>query len=216
MCRLLAIASRNPIDVMHHLDAFAQVCAASSEYQGHGWGCAVWRGDAWDRYRTVEPIWEDGYRPAGNVHLLLAHARSAFRDEDIVVENNMPFISSDQVFIFNGELHGVRLSVEGRTGAHRIFRFIRNLQRNGTSAAITHAVTVLQRRSAYIRACNFILADARAIHVHSLFNSAPEYFTLYRHQTADQLVVCSSPYAAGDGSWLPLANGSIEEFACSF
>jgi len=36
----------------------------------------------------------------------VAHARSAFEDKDIVVENNMPFTDGERVFIFNGELRG--------------------------------------------------------------------------------------------------------------
>jgi predicted glutamine amidotransferase len=215
MCRLLAIVSRAPIDADHHLDEFARICATSPEYQGHGWGYAVLRGGTWDRYRSLAPIWDDNHRPKGEVHVLIAHARSAFRNEDIAIENNMPFIASDQAFVFNGELHGVRLPLEGRTGAHKIFRFIRNLQRTGTASAIMHAMSVIRRRASHIRACNFILADSQTVHVHSLFSSAPDYFTLYRHRTPGQLVICSAPYPAGDGTWIPLANGSTEEFACS-
>jgi predicted glutamine amidotransferase len=216
MCRLLAIASRSPIDVGHHLDAFARACAASPEYQGHGWGFAVWRDSAWEQYRNVAPIWEDAHRPDGDVRILLAHARSAFRNEDIVVENNMPFISTSQAFIFNGELHGVRLPVQGRTGAHRIFQFIRNLQHGGAADAVHQATAVLRRRSEHIRACNFILCDGRTMRTHSLFSTAPEYFTLHRQQTHSHRIVCSMPYDAGDGAWAPMPNDIIEDFSCSF
>ena len=216
MCRLLAIASRTPIDVKRHLDAFTRVCRSSREYQGHGWGCAVWRGDAWDRYRTVQPIWEDHFRPAGDVHLLLAHARSAFRDEDIVVENNMPFIDGSRAFVFNGEMHGVRLPVQGRTGAVRLFRFLRNFSRHGNVRETARAMEILRRRTSHIRACNFIVADAGAFLVHSLFDGEPEYFTLHRRHSPDEQIICSSPYDDGDASWAPIAEDTIEVFPCSF
>jgi hypothetical protein len=170
----------------------------------------------WERYRTVRPIWTDNYRPAGEAHLLLAHARSAFRNEDIVEDNNMPFIESKSAFIFNGELHGVRLPVEGRTGAQKIFRFIRNQHRSNTAAAVAHAMTILRRRTEHIRACNLIIADPKTLIVHSLFANEPDYFTMYRHSTADELVVCSVPYETAVRGWLPIPNDTIEEFPCSF
>jgi glutamine amidotransferase len=216
MCRLLAVASRTPIDVQYHLDAFTRVCRSSREYQGHGWGCAIWRADSWERYRTVQPIWEDAFRPTGDVRMLVAHARSAFRDEDIVVENNMPFVSAEQVFVFNGELHGVTLPVSGRTGADRLFRFIRNPVRNANVDGLVRTMSILRRRTSHIRACNFIIAEPGSLIVHSLFSGEPEYFTLHKRQTPDELILCSVPYENTDPSWTPLANDSIEVFPCSF
>jgi predicted glutamine amidotransferase len=216
MCRLLAVVSRDPIDVKHHLDAFTEVCITSPEYQGHGWGCAVLRGNSWEQYRSVDPIWSDRFRPSGQIHLLLAHARSAFRNEDIVVDNNMPFMNDDQAFIFNGELHGVRLSVEGRTGAHRLFRFLRNGHLPDKREAVRRGMRILRSRTAHIRACNFILADPGRIIVHSLFNDDPDYFTMYQRRTPDDLVVCSSRYLDQTAGWTALPNDSLEEFSCSF
>jgi glutamine amidotransferase len=216
MCRLLAVVARRPIDQVKHLDAFSRVCAASREFQGHGWGCAVWRSNTWEQYRTIRPIWEDTFRPSGNVTVLLAHARSAFRNEDIDVANNMPFVSGERAFIFNGELHGVRLPVSGRTGALRLFQFILNLGQQDPRDSVARAMTVIKRRTAHIRACNFILADARQIHVHSLFTADEAYFAMHRRQTAEELVICSSPYPDDKHGWVALANDSLEVFSCSF
>jgi predicted glutamine amidotransferase len=216
MCRLLSVVSHASIDIDHHLDAFTRLCRTSREYQGHGWGCAILRGKSWMRYRTMTPIWEDSFRLAGETQVLLAHARSAFRDEDIAVENNMPFVSSDQAFMFNGELNGVRLSVEGRTGARKIFRLLQNLKDAGSTDTVGQAMTVIRRRTARIRACNFILADSQSICVHTLFTTDPEYYTMYRFQTARELVISSAPYENGEGVWEALRNGSIEVHPCSF
>ena len=128
MCRLLAIAvpyaHRCGSTISMHSRASA---VTSREYQGHGWGCAVWRGDAWDRLSDrISRSGKTTSVSAGQVHLLLAHARSAFRDEDIVVENNMPFIDGAQAFVFNGETARRSVTVEGRIGAARLFRFLRS------------------------------------------------------------------------------------------
>jgi hypothetical protein len=216
MCRLLAVISPTPIDVRYHLDAFASVCRNSPEYQGHGWGYAVLRGEMWDRYRTVTPIWEDGTRPEGSIRVLLAHARSAFRDEGIEVENNMPFVDGDQVFIFNGELHGVRLPVAGRTGAERIFRFLRQPARSGPGDAVGRALAILRSRTAHIRACNVMIADPRKVILHSEFAGASTYFTMHRRLAGAELTICSAPYASGDPAWTPIPQNTVEEYPCSF
>ncbi|MCC6396107.1 MAG: hypothetical protein IT282_03740 [Bacteroidetes bacterium] len=223
MCRLLAVVSPGPINAGHHLDAFARICAASPEYQGHGWGCAVWRGYSWDCYRNLRPIWADDFRPMGDVRLLLAHARSAFRNEDIALENNMPFVDSDLAFVFNGEMHGVRLPINGRTGASRLFRFIQNLRRQENGSVVGDAVgnaasrvmAVVRKRAAHIRACNFILTDSTSLYVHSLFTGEPEYFTMSFRSTPGELVVCSTPYEDDCATWTPIRNDSLEVFPCS-
>lgn len=216
VCRLLAVIARTPIDVCYHLEAFTRVCTSSPEYQGHGWGYAVLRDGAWEHYRSVTPIWDDGSRPGGDVQVLLAHARSAFRDEGIVVENNMPFVDGQQAFIFNGELHGVRLPVEGRTGAERLFRFLHRPSAFHTPEAVSRALRILKSRTAHIRACNFIIADTTAVTVHSLFAGEAGYFTLHRHTTPDTLTICSAPYDDGDPRWSPMIQDNVEIFPCSF
>lgn len=216
MCRLLAIVARTPIDVRYHLDAFTRVCKESPEYQGHGWGYAVLRDDGWDRYRTVTPIWEDPARPSGDVRVLLAHARSAFRDEGIEVGNNMPFVDGQQAFLFNGELHGVRLPIGGRTGADRLFRYLRQPAATHAPDAIMRAFSILKKRTAHIRACNVIIADTACVSVYSLFAGESAYFTLHRHRTADALTICSAPYANGAPGWVPINQDNVEMFPCSF
>lgn len=215
VCRLLAVTSEKPLDVGYHLDAFSRLCRASREYQGHGWGCAVWRGDGWERYRSLTPVWEDAFRPEGEVRTFVAHARSAFRDEGIEVENNMPFLSGNRAFIFNGELAGVRLSVEGRTGAEKIFTLIGQLDRGDIAESISRGVSVLKRRSERIRACNFILAEPRRFHVHSLFDGEAAYFTLFKRTWNGETVVCSGMYPCHQGEWVPIANASQEMVPCS-
>jgi hypothetical protein len=216
VCRLLAVTSDRPVDVGRHLDAFAALCRESSEYQGHGWGCAVWRGTRWERHRSLTPVWEDAYRPRGEVRTFVAHARSAFRDEGIEVGNNMPFLRGDRAFIFNGELSGVRLGVEGRTGAEKIFSLIGQMDRGDLSSAISRSVSVLKRRSSRIRACNFIVAEPGTFHVHSLFDGEAAYFTLFKRTWNGETVLCSGMYPTDQGEWVPVANGSQEAVPCSF
>ncbi len=106
MCRLLWLRAAKPIDVTQHLRAFAAICENSSEYQGHGWGCAWLEDDQWCFHHSITPIWEDALDGFNDTGLFLAHARSAFRDEGIRVENNMPFANENRVFILMASCPG--------------------------------------------------------------------------------------------------------------
>ncbi len=121
MCRLLYVRNKVEFKISDQLQKFAEISKSSKEYQGHGWGCAYLENNSWKYYKNIAPIWDDDLTQLGKTTLLIAHARSAFQDKDIVVENNMPFYDDDYVFIFNGELHGVKIKENGRIGAEKIF-----------------------------------------------------------------------------------------------
>ena len=114
MCRILCIASNERLSISKHLERFAKGCEESKEYQGHGWGVTYLQDGSLETYRNIKPIWEDFDRVFPSSTLFLVHARSAFRDEGIVVENNMPFLDSQNCFIFNGELQGVNVTGRSR------------------------------------------------------------------------------------------------------
>jgi predicted glutamine amidotransferase len=232
MCRLLAVTAAAPVDTAPHLRAFAEIARNSREYQGHGWGVAWHDGDTWQAFHSVTPIWEDDVTRFGSARVFVAHARSAFRDEGIAVENNMPFIEPPFAFVFNGELRGVRIAEQGRIGAEKLFRF---LVRHGAGAGdegMRTAVRLVGQRTRYIRAMNAVLGVAqassrrapqpddvaqassrRAPHgcfvICSIFNEDEVYFTLHARRGREVSVVCSEPY--GDAvDWTPLPNGTIE------
>src|SRR5207249_4703107 len=108
----------------------------------------------WKHYKNIQPMWQVSFERFGKSKLLLAHARSAFKDEGITVKNNMPFHDERHVFIFNGELRGVRISEEGRIGAEKIFNFIKRFDRGNMFEALNHGVEVIRKRTTYIRAMN--------------------------------------------------------------
>ena len=59
MCRLLWARAKTPFDLTPFLEQFADVARNSSEYQGHGWGCAWIQHGTWKTYRNILPVWED-------------------------------------------------------------------------------------------------------------------------------------------------------------
>lgn len=212
MCRLLAVKRRQPFDIGPRVRSLARIAEHSSRYQGHGWGCAWLDHEGrWRMYKNIRPIWEDDLSQFAQTTCLLAHARSAFRDEGITIENNMPFHDEHRVFIFNGELHGVRIREEGRIGAEKIFNFVRRLARDDLEDALRRAVDIIQKRCRLVRSMNIILADERAVHVSSLFNDDPDYFTMHERVLDDGFIICSEPCLDEQG-WRPIANGSVRTY----
>jgi glutamine amidotransferase len=174
MCRLLAVRTSSPVPVHEHLLKFAQIAQASKEYQGHGWGISLWQKGHFETYRNVRPIWEDDLAQFGQCDHFIIHARSAFRDEGIVVENNMPFTDDRYSFIFNGELQGVRIKSEGRIGAEKIFNFIKQFDKGDFLLALKRGADIIAARTQRVRAMNIIVSNGRKLFVTCRFSEDPD------------------------------------------
>ena len=211
MCRLLTAKSEAPFDIGPHLEQLAHIAENSKEYQGHGWGCAYQNPDGrWQFYRNIKPVWEDDLGGFGETRLLVAHACSAFEDRDIVVENNMPFFDGRTVFIFNGELRGVKIREEGRIGAEKIFNYISRFDHGDTRQALIKAVGIIKKRTRHIRGMNIIMVNETGIFASSYFTEDDAYFTMrYREDTG--LVICSDPYPSED-NWQKFANDTVRKW----
>ena len=211
MCRLLYVRKTEDFSITQHLEEFAKIAKSSKEYQGHGWGCSYLEKNIWRHYKNISPIWDDDLEQFGKTSLLVAHARSAFQDKDIVVENNMPFHDDKYVFIFNGELHGVKIKADGRIGAEKIFNFIKKFDNGDMLKALTKGIDIIGKRSRYIRAMNVFIADKQRVYLSSQFSEDQDYFTLHYKQTENELIICSTPYLQ-EKNWLALENNSIKVF----
>ncbi|MGD1972695.1 MAG: class II glutamine amidotransferase [Desulfobacterales bacterium] len=208
MCRLLTVRSNTTFSIEPYLIKFAEISSNSKEYQGHGWGCAYLDEAAgWKLYKNINPVWRDDLSRFGKTSLLVAHARSAFEDRDIVVENNMPFFDGRTVFVFNGELRGVKIREKGRIGAEKIFNYIRRFDKGDTGNALIKAVAIIKKRTRYIRGMNIIMVNDDGIFVSSYFTEDDMYFTM-RYREGRELVICSATFA-GEKNWHHIANRSM-------
>ncbi len=161
----------------------------------------------WRFYKNINPVWQDDFNQFDETKLLVVHARSAFEDRDIVIENNMPFFDGRTVYIFNGELRGVKIRQEGRIGAEKIFNYIRRFDRGDTRQALEKAVGIIKKRTRAIRGMNIIMVNQAGIFVASYFTEDNEYFTLHFRE-GRELVICSAPYPA-EKNWQKIANDSV-------
>jgi len=208
MCRLLFVRASSPFAIREHLETFAGISKNSPEYQGHGWGCAWVEKDKWQFHHDIRPVWEADVTSFGNTTLLMAHARSAFRDEGICVENNMPFTDGQHVFIFNGELQGVRIREQGRIGAEKVFNYVKRFDDTDMLESIKRGVKVIEKRTRYIRAMNFIIASVDASYLVTAFGENPSYFQMHRRHESGMDIVSSVAYP-GEPGWLPIDNHTV-------
>jgi glutamine amidotransferase len=195
------------VPISPYLEQFARLAQASQAYQGHGWGIAYRdAADQWVHYKNIQPIWDADMQQFPASGLFLVHARSAYRDEGIVVENNMPFYDEDAVFIFNGELQGVRIKEAGRIGAEKIFRVIKRFYRGDLGQALRKGTALIRQRTRAIRAMNVIMADTQHLYVSSFYTGDPAYFQM-AVKRGESTVVCSEPLP-GENDWQRLPNDS--------
>ena len=211
MCRLLYVRSEQEFEITEHLQKFAKISKNSKEFQGHGWGCTYLQNGQWQLYKNIMPVWEDNLNVFGETSHLIAHARSAFRDKDIHIENNMPFTSGDVIYIFNGELHGVKIKEKGRIGAEKLFNFIMRFNKGNLLAALSKGTVIIEKRSKYIKAMNIIMADRHKAYLSSLFNEDETYFTMHVKNDNNKIIICSDHYP-GENDWQKIENRTIKVF----
>ena len=209
MCRLLYIQNKEQFDPIPHLQAFAEMAKNSLEYQGHGWGSAFIIHNDWEYYKNINPIWEHAFDNFPKVKTILVHARSAYKDEGIFIENNMPFYDENYVFIFNGELQGVKIKSEGRIGAEKIFNYLKRFENQKDMLnSFKKGLKIIEKRTEYIKAMNIIIATKTNAFISSLHNERSEYFTLRKFEDKNKKIICSEPYSLID-NWTPIENGSF-------
>ena len=210
MCRLLVVKSKNEFSISNHLKEFAEICRDSEEYQGHGWGLAYLNSNNdWIHYKNIKPIFEDDLTQFSKTKFLVVHARSAFQDKDIIVKNNMPFYDEDNVFIFNGELRGVKIREQGRIGAEKIFNYIKRFGYDDKGLLkFEKAIELIKKKTKQIKALNIIMINKKkGFYINNYFTERPEYFTIHTKIRDDMFLVCSMPFENEKG-WSKLENNT--------
>ena len=209
MCRILFAKEKNIFNVEKYLSPFSLMCAQSKEYQGHGWGFSYLQNGKWETYKQITPIWESVLPKNIKTEQIVIHARSAFEDKGIIIENNMPFGDENTIYVFNGELRKTKLNIQGRIGAEKIFNFINRIKKDSYLNAIERGVKIIKKRTEYTRAMNFIISEKDATYVYSDFNEDEEYFTLMQLNDNNKQIVCSQILPDFGNNWNPIPKKEI-------
>lgn len=211
MCRFIVVKSKREIEITPYLEKFAYICKHSKVYQGDGWGLASLEERKVRLYKSINPIWKDRLDKFGRTSFFVAHARSSFSQQYTGLKYNMPFWDGEHVFVFNGELRGVRLNVKGEIGAKKIFNLIKSFQNGDMLVTIKNVVELLKIKTRNIKAINFVISDLKRIYVNSYFTEDPEYFSLYYKRKDGMLLISSEPLP-GENNWEKIENNTQEVF----
>ena len=120
----------------------------------------------------------------------------------------MPFFDGRHVFIFNGELQGVRIREQGRIGAEKIFNYVKRFDEKNMFESMRRGVKVIEKRTRYVRAMNFIMASLDSTYLATAYGENPGYFQLHRRRDAEMDRVCSAAYP-GEQDWQVIDNHTI-------
>ena len=184
------------------------MCSNSVEYQGDGWGYACLKDGNWKSHTFLDPIWNSNPFPKEQTTWLLVHARSAFESYEVELEFNMPFGDQNTQFLFNGEIHGVRINVPGTTGAQKIFNLTKKMFRGDWQKALQRTVGVIKKRSRYLKASNIFLVSDETLWGATFFSENPDYFSLWKHERSDCRIICSGRLD-GFETWESIPNNSF-------
>jgi predicted glutamine amidotransferase len=201
MCRFLILKSKKLLKPEFFLQKFALKCrqskALDGDWQGDGWGIGYKVNKEWKVYKSLRPIWREKevFSSFPKTCLFTVHARSAFGDTKGVLEFNQPFIKDDCLFVFNGNIKGVRLRkvVKGKIGAQKIFNlFLYFLKNNSLKAALKKTEALLLQNSSFVYGLNIGVVFKDKVYALCQFQSKDEnYFSLRFFNGSDFKIIAS-------------------------
>ena len=189
MCRFLLVKSNKPIKPYKLLELFSLMAKKSKafdgDWQGDGWGIDWMVNKKWNIIKSLSPIWKDEHKffDFPSTTIFAVHARSAsFPQHKNNLEYNQPFINDSTVFVFNGLLKGVSLSlpIPGKIGAQKIWHLIKQeLKVHSPSLALERVKNLLLKNTREIQAINIGLIHHQEIFSLNYFTKHSNYYQLH-------------------------------------
>ena len=112
------------------------------------------------------------------------------------------------MFVFNGELNGVRIRESGRIGAEKIYNYIRRFDKGDKLSALARGTEIIGRRTRYVRAMNIVLAEGENAWLATSYNEDENYFQMHEATRGTRRIICSDPFP-DETDWTPIANGTV-------
>lgn len=222
MCRFLLLKSKNPVKPQHIIKAFSIMAKKSKafdgDWQGDGWGFS-WLDtkNRWQIYKSLKPIWRD--QSSCNVfpetQMFAIHARSAtFPTHKGNIEFNQPYANKSNIFVFNGYLKGVTLSIPGTIGAEKIWYLLQKMFAHKKSMhpvdALQKVKHLLKKNTRDVQALNIGFSDGRHIYALNYYAKHPEYYRLRYLKKNNLSIIASEPIDGYD--FQNTVSGSILSF----
>ena len=232
MCRMVAFASAEPLDVAPYLASLARFCESGNLVAGwerrqggnhpNGWGVA-WR--AGDEIRMVK-----SGNPAASDPLLsgmtavtdrfIGHVRYASNPETVCASNSHPFQALGVTLAHNGTFYG-KIGAEGdarKVSDTAVFlELLEDRWVDRTLAGLSGTLQgILSDRELVgeYSAANLLIATGNELFALRRYRRNGEYYTLYL-KSADRLSVVASEPLDTDPGWRLLADGELVELSQS-
>ncbi|MCS7184099.1 MAG: hypothetical protein NZ866_01985 [Patescibacteria group bacterium] len=198
MCRFLIISSKEEFQIKDYLYPFSKMCENSftpdGDRQKDGWGCLTSK----QFYKSIQPIWKEKniFDIFLNDNLFIAHCRSA-SNSIIDLEFNQPFIKDSLVFVFNGLLKGVKIDIEGKIGAQKLFNLILDFYKREKSNFLENLYQYILQNSEFIVGMNIGLIDLslKRIYLISVYHQHKDYFQLNLFEEENLIIISSEEFA---------------------
>jgi predicted glutamine amidotransferase len=228
MCRMIAFASRDPVEVAPYLDALSWFCSSGNlvdRWEKHpggnhpdGWG-AAYRQDGEIRVvRSGKPAASDPLLSQLRVRTdrFLGHVRFASNLETVHAGNSHPFLSAGMALAHNGTFYG-EIGKEGdQRKVSDTLVFLERLSgrwqdrsMEGLAGALAGMLSDPGLVGEY-SAANLLIATPDRTFAFRRFRRDEGYYTLYLRAGEETSVVASQPPEGTDG-WRPLADGELIE-----
>jgi len=229
MCRFLLLKSKKAVSPKQFLVEFSEMAEKSKafdgDWQGDGWGFS-WldKKSSWKLYRSLKPVWKDRstFSSFPKTLFFAIHARSAsFPQHKGNIEFNQPYVNNPAIFVFNGYLKGVSLSIPGKIGAEKIWYLLRKTLKEYRPRgdrplgekpieALEQVKNLLKKNTKQIQALNIGYSDGEKIYALSYYTNHPEYYQLRYVKNHDLSLIVSEPM--GDYKFHETSPGSILSF----
>lgn len=207
MCRFALVKTTIPEKPQEILNSFSEMAEVSrapdDDIQGDGWGISWRQNNEWERYSSINPIWEsrNEFTSPPETNLFLIHARSAsFNKDKDNISYNQPYTDGKYAFVFNGLLKGMRYPrpLAGNIGAQKIWTLLQEfLGQNSTEVAIKKTVAELNKYAREVQALNLGLSDGERLYAYCQFAKNDDYYTLHANQSSEKIIVSSEPLRGG-------------------
>lgn len=200
------MSSKENIKINDYLKEFADICEKSltpdNDRQKDGWGIFTLE----QYYKSIKPIWTEKFLfdKFLSSKLLVVHSRSAHSNENDI-ELNQPYVDQGLVFIFNGLLKNVKIKIDGKIGAQKLFNLIKKIYQENNNDYWKKFFKYVIDNTEFIVGMNIILLDLnlKKLNLISVFNKHPDYFTLRLYQDENLIIVCSQPLSKFNFQKLP-------------
>lgn len=209
MCRMIAIASQNPIDVAPHFEALKeQALHGRNSPHGDGWGVALYNEGNFELKKSDGFIW-DVPKLNEKAHMAVLHARKSSSPGASVFFSH-PFINDLRgktwAFAHNGVIKGLEDLSNGYIDTQVYNRyFVDELRERDPVEAMRRTVKRIEFEGFEYTSLNAFVANGSQLYAFRITNKdEDEYHTIFYKNDFDVIVLSTERY--GRGRWTELKN----------